>query len=173
MLKSFSVDTAHAAESWAEVRARDQVMRYRRVGVGRSVVLLLRSCEPAEPLWRELLEALSVDFRLIVPEQPAPGADVAGWLAGFLEGLGMSNVAVLAADRFCLPAVELALVQGDQLARIVLVPDGADASGRGPCCGKLETALGQAALPLLVVHRGHPASEIVPLVTGFLRGKEA
>ena len=171
MLKSPLADAANAAaESWAEVRARDQVMRYRRSGVGRAVVLLLCPGESPEPFWPALLEALGADFRLIVPELPAADADVAGWLAGFLEGLGVSNVGVLAADRFCLPALELALLEGDQLTRIVLVSDGPGGPRHPSGGGKLQTPLGQAALPLLVVHRGQPASEVVPLVTGFLRG---
>lgn len=94
MPKPSSSDTTRAHESWAEVRAHDRVMRYRRSGVGRAV-LVLRSPEDPEPLWPELLEALGAGYRLIVPDPPPGDADVAGWLAGFLEGLGASNVRIL------------------------------------------------------------------------------
>jgi hypothetical protein len=63
-------------ETWAEVRAHDHVMRYRRSGTGRAV-LVLRSADGAEALWPELHDALAARFRLIIPEVPR-GTDVAG-----------------------------------------------------------------------------------------------
>jgi len=169
MPKPSLADTARAVESWAEVRAHDQVMRYRRTGIGRAV-LVLRSFDEPEPLWPELLEALSAGFRLIVPEPPATDTDVADWLAGFLEGLGVSNVGILASDDFCIPALELALLEADQIARLVLVPDGAGSEQRAASSGVLETALRKAPVPLLVVRRGQRADEVVPLIKDFLAG---
>jgi hypothetical protein len=165
MPKPSFADTARAVESWAEVRARDQVMRYRRSGVGRAVLLFLIP-DHREPLWPGLLEALGAGFRLIVPEPPAADADIAGWLADFLEGLGMSNVRILAADRFCLPALELALLEADQVARLVLLPEGT--GGRGEVGATLETATRHMRVPLLVIRRGQPADEIVSLIKDFL-----
>jgi hypothetical protein len=165
MLKSSSSDTTLADESWAEVRAHDQVMRYRRSGVGRAV-LVLRSPGNPEPLWPELVEALGIGYRLIVPEAPARDADLARWLADFLEGLGVSNVSILAADSFCIPALELALLEGDQVARLVLVAEGR--GWRWEVGATLETATRGLRVPLLVVRRGQPAGEIVPLITDFL-----
>jgi hypothetical protein len=82
--------------------------------------------------------------------------------------LGVSNVIILAANRFCLPAVELALLEGDQVARIVLVPQG---NGRaGEAAATLVTQTRQARVPLLVVPRGQAPSETVPVITGFLAG---
>jgi hypothetical protein len=165
MPKPSSSDTTRAHESWAEVRAHDQVMRYRRSGVGRAV-LVLRSLGDPEPLWPELLEALGSSYRLIVPEPPSADADVAGWLADFLEGLGVSNVSILVGGSFCIPALELALLEGEQIARLVMVAEG---RGTGdPGRGVLETALRRVAVPLLVVRRGQPAGEIVRVVTSFL-----
>src|SRR6059058_4165774 len=95
--------------SWSEVRAHDHVMRYRRSGVG-PAVLLLHPGEESGALWPELLHVLSSSFRVIVPDLPDDADDTAAWLADFLEGLGFARVAVLAADGFCLPALELALL---------------------------------------------------------------
>ena len=156
-----------APESWAEVRAHNHVMRYRRSGAGR-VVLVLHPADDdgADSLWPELAAALAERFRLIVPEAPADGADVSAWLGDFLEGLGVSGVALVAADRLCIPALELALLDADQIARVVLVPGGpATESGLD---GALATTARRTSIPLLVVRRGTPAAEAVPLVMGFL-----
>jgi len=156
---------AHGHGAWAEVRARDQVVRYHRSGVGRTVLILCSHNDP-EPLWPELLETLGAGYRLIVPEPPVDETDLVSWLADFLEGLGVSNVIILAANRFCIPALELALLEGDQVARLVLVPQG---NGRaGEAAATLVTQTRQARVPLLIVPRGQPASETVSVITGFL-----
>jgi hypothetical protein len=54
----------------------------------------------------------------------------------------------------------------DQVARIVLVPNGR--GGEAGLGGALETATGQAVVPLLVVRDGLPVEEILPLITRFL-----
>ena len=164
---------ARTAEWWAEVRAHDRVIRYRRSGVGRAVLLLLRAPDDSEPLWPELLDGLDRSFRLIVPEAPSAGADVASWLADFLEGLGVSSVRILAFDPFCIPALELALLEADQIDRIVLVPNGSGAGTRGAGRGALATAMREVAVPLLVLRRGQPVDETLPLVTAFLEAEGA
>lgn len=161
--------TSHATESWAEVRARDQVMRYRRSGVGRAVLLVVRPPHDVAPLWPGVLEALGEQFRVIAPEAPTAEADAACWLGDFLEGLGTSNVSILATGCFCIPVLELALLESDQIARIVLVPDGAGRELGGAGRGLLETETRHLPVPLLVVRRGQSADEMLPLVTGFLR----
>ena len=55
-----------AVETWAEVRARDRVTRYRRAGAGR-VVLVLGAAGAGDPLWPELLPTLVRDARVITP----------------------------------------------------------------------------------------------------------
>jgi pimeloyl-ACP methyl ester carboxylesterase len=151
----------------AEVRAHDQVMRYRRAGAGRPVVVL-RAAPGAVPLWPELDESLEGAFRVITPEVPATGADVARWLGGFLEGVGLERAALVATDGFCLPALELALLNGDQVERLVLVPAGH--AGDTGLDGTLATSLAGVAVPLLVVRRGLPSAEALPLLMHFLQG---
>ena len=165
-----SDQSSQAAESWAEVRARDQVMRYRRSGVGRAVLLVLWPPHEAVPLWPELLDSLDERFRVIVPEAPAAESDAASWLGDFLEGLGVSNVSIIATSCFCIPVLELALRESDQISRIVLVPNGAGRDLGGVGLGRLETDTRHLPVPLLVVRRGQPTAEILPVVTDFLRG---
>ncbi|HEX5829986.1 MAG TPA: hypothetical protein VFY16_03325 [Gemmatimonadaceae bacterium] len=150
-----------------EVHAHDHVMRYRRSGAGRAV-LMLRSGSAPEPLWPELPDALAARFRLIVPELSAGDGEVVAWIADFLEGLGIESVAIVAADGFCAPAVELTLLGDDRVTRLVLVPD--DAAGAVGLDGALATTAREEPVPLLVVRRGLPAAEALPLVTGFLDG---
>ena len=161
---------APATESWAEVRAHDHVMRYRRSGTG-GAVLVLRASGAPDPLWPELADTLASRFRVIAPEVPASGVDVAAWLTTFLEGLGCAGVAVVAADQFCMPALELALLDRDRVARVVLVPWGA--SEETGLDGVLGTTAREGSVPLLVVRRGLAAAEALPLVTSFLGGNGA
>jgi hypothetical protein len=167
------VDTAspppQTAETWAEVRAHEHVMRYRRSGTGRAILLLHAGESPDQPpFWPELLAVLDARFRVIAPQAPTPGMNVVGWLADFLEGLGLAGVAMLAANEFCTPAIELALLDADQIARVVLVPGGSgDTAGLS---GSLATATRGTTVPLLVAHRSLPAEDAVPLVMRFLDG---
>ncbi|HEV7993727.1 MAG TPA: hypothetical protein VGP25_18010 [Gemmatimonadaceae bacterium] len=154
--------------SLAEVRAHDQVMRYRRAGAGRPIVVL-RSAPDSEPLWPELEEWLAGAFRVITPEIPRSGADVARWLGDFLEGVGLEHVTLVATEGYCLPALELALLGADQIERLVLVPAGyADETG---LAGTLATSLAGVAVPLLVVRRGLSAIEALPLLRHFMQSR--
>lgn len=155
-------------ETWAEIRAYDLVMRYRRLGVGAPLLLLAPGFDPP-PLWPELTRVLAIRFRMLVPEIPA-GTSAGDWLTTFLEGLGTTEISVVATGRFCMPALELALRDVDQLTRIVLIPD--DDADVLSADGALGPGAGSDRVPLLVVGRGMPAEEAVPLVMRFLRDDE-
>jgi len=152
------------SESWAEVRARNQVMRYRRSGAGRSL-LLLRSDRDAVALWPDLDGALDGSCRVIAPAVPPAVADLVAWLADFAEGLGLARVALLAVGVLCVPALELALLDPERVSRAVLVPDVGDGEGVESA---LATTAHDLAMPLLVVPRSTPATEAVRRITGFL-----
>jgi pimeloyl-ACP methyl ester carboxylesterase len=154
-------------ESSAEVHAHDRVIRYRHSGSG-PAVLLLASEGSSLPLWPELLEELGRRFRLIAPVLPAADS-AAAELADFLEGLGMDGVTVIAAGSFCIPALELALRDADQIARVVLVPDGQSTDSAWG--GTLATRAREAAIPLLVMRRGVAAAEALSLFATFLAGR--
>jgi pimeloyl-ACP methyl ester carboxylesterase len=150
----------------AEVRAHDQVMRYRRAGAGRPVVVL-RGADDPDVLWPELDAELVSRFRVVTPELPADCEDVAAWVADFLEGVGLDRVAVLAAEPCCLSALELALLGADQVERLVLVPAGA--AGETGLDGSLARTLAGVSVPLIVVRRGLAAAVALPLLRDFLQ----
>jgi len=152
------------AETLAEVRAHDQVMRYHRAGAGRPLVVL-RSAG-ADPFWPELAADLGSRFRVITPELPADCDDVAAWVADFLEGVGLNRVLLVAAEPCCLPALELVLLNGCQVERLVLVPAGA--VGETGLDGTLASAVASPSVPLLVVRRGLAAADALPLLRQFL-----
>jgi hypothetical protein len=157
--------------TWAEVRVHDRVMRYRRSGAGRAV-LLLHDGRP-DALWPELAESLATRFRLIapeLPERPASGISTHRWLGEFLEGLGTSSVALLATDPFCIDALELALAGAEQIASLLLVVCGEDDAAR--LGGSLATWAGDCAVPLRVLRRGMSAADATALATAFLSGEE-
>jgi hypothetical protein len=152
---------------WSEVRANDQVIRYRRCGAGRPVLVLRRDW-PDDSSPPSQLEALGGRFRLLVPELPVASVDLAPRLAAFLDGLGVADVAVLAFGELCLPALELALLVGDQVGRLALVLEGQ--SKMPDLDGALLTAPGQAALPLVLIRDDGRGTEDMEALADFLGG---
>jgi hypothetical protein len=144
-------------DGWAEVRARDQVVRYRRSGTGRPTLLLYSRSD--EGLWPELIDALAAGYRLIVPTPPTPGTDLESWLAALIDGLGVPNLSVIATEGFGLAPLDAILGRCDQIARIVLV-----ANTNTPAAD----AIGET--PLLVLRRDRPVHDILPTVLRFLGG---
>lgn len=156
----------HPVATVAEVRAHDQVMRYRRAGAGRPLVLLRAAVGP-ESVWPELDADLVARFRVFIPELPPDCEDVAAWTKDFLEGVGLDRVLLVAAEPCCLSALELALLGADLIERLVLVPSGL--AGETGLDGTLATTLAGVSVPLLVVRRGLSAAEALPLVRNFLQ----
>jgi hypothetical protein len=152
-------------ESWAEVRARGRVMRYRRTGAGRTVLLLPSLGGPS---WPGLDAALATGFRVIVPEPPAPGIDLATWTAAFLEGLGVPTVAVIAPHAWSLAVLELTLRDVDQVACVVLLVDDAADEPAAAADGTLTSAGRAASVPLLVVRHDPADGDPVARIARFL-----
>ncbi|PYP79676.1 MAG: hypothetical protein DMD35_07550 [Gemmatimonadetes bacterium] len=147
------------------MRAHDQVMRYRRAGVGRPLIVL-RGADCACALWPELDAELVARFRVFTPELPVECQDVAAWVGDFLDGIGLHRVVVLAAEPCCLSALELALLDVDRVETLVLVPSGV--VGETGLDGTLATTLAGVSVPLIVVGRGLPAEVALPLLRNFL-----
>ena len=163
------MEDIQAVAPWSEIRAHGQMMRYRRLGAGRSLLFLDSATEPE--VCAELRDALAGAFRLILPELPSSDVHLAGWLADLLEGIGSSNVGVIAAERYCVAAIELALLGVDQIGRVVIVcPESRGQSPRFEASehGQLASASRHADIPMLLVHRGQTLNEIVSLVRSFL-----
>ena len=161
---SHTSESLRAAESWAEVRAHDQIVRYRRSGSGRSVLLLCPDAATGT-LWPELIEALDRDFRVLVPMLP-PDAQLIRGLTGFLEGIGTSRVAIVATDALCFAALELALLDRERVARAVLVP--CEGGGLAGLEAALSTARHDLSVPFLVLPLSTGAASAVARIGGFL-----
>ena len=162
---------ARGRETHAEVCAHDHVMRYRRCGVGRTL-LVLDGADGADPLWPDLVDAMGARFRLVAPDVH-PGAMTGRWLADFLEGLGIACVDVVATDACCVAALELALLYPERVTAIVLLAD-AEADDDLPLVdGSLVSGTPAAPVPLLVARRAPGTRVVLPLVARFLDGPSA
>src|SRR5512138_2016560 len=159
------MDVSRSLDSLGECRARGQIVRYRRSGAGRPL-LLLHSPEDSPALWPEVLEILRSGFRLVVPDPPPRGTEAEAWLCALLDGLGLSGVTVVASDEFCIAALERALLEPDRIARVVMV-----VRGRGSEAvvdGSIDSIPRIASVPLLVLRHDRPAAEVLPVVASFL-----
>lgn len=165
-MQSVGPAPTHIVGPWAEVRASDRVMRYRRSGTGPTLLLLGAESE-SSPISTELVAALEERFRVIVPEVPVDFT-MTSWIAEFLEGLGTCEVAILAANHLCMPSIELAFRGVEQIKRLVLIPDGEPDDSTSE--GAITAAIGTPAIPVLIVRPGLSVAEALPLVTTFLAG---
>jgi hypothetical protein len=162
--------TAPSPNRWAEVRVAEQVTRYVRRGVGHPVVVLRAGAGDAE-LWPALVETMiAAHCRVILPEVPDAAAGFASWIRGFLDGVGLPPITLIAVGHFCVPALELALLDAERLARLVLVPCGR-AEETGLAGALSTTARAGSPLPILVVRRECPATEALALVERFVAGE--
>ena len=172
MSNSFLMEHRGAPDGWAEIRTREQVIRYRRAGAGHPVLVLAEQQEICPTVIRALTEASGV--RLIMPELPVEAVHTAGWAADFLEGIGATNVGLLATQSFACAAIELAMLGAEQIGRVVLVAEEPGRFGRW-CEGwqraSLECAERGVRVPLLLVHKGLSMDEIGPLVRRFFEGQ--
>jgi len=105
----------------AEVRVGEHVTRYVRRGSGPSVLLLGADTE-ANPLWEPLLESIAATHRVIIPQLPPDAVDQSTWLRGFIEGLGLSAVALIAGSALCEAALDLAAVDDFTVRKLILLP---------------------------------------------------
>lgn len=166
MLNSLPLPAPALDDGWAEVRAGAHTVRYRRHGTGRAVVLLTPRAGSLA-LWPELVDTLRAEFRVIIPEPPVD-VETEDWLGALLDGLGLQQVSAIAAGELCMAALERALLEPEQLSRIVFVGEG---RGRTSALdGGFETDRGLATVPMLIVRRERTAEEVVPVIQQFLRG---
>lgn len=157
MLNSSCSPGAPVQESWAELRAHDRVTRYRRRGAGQPVLVLRASDD--SPLWSTLVDALSAAYRVIVPEIEESDRDNPRRLADFLEGLGCSNVIVVADIRFSRATLELAAFASDQIGSVILVVERPNAQ---------PLAVRTAPVPVFIVDAHLGPSEIALAIKRFV-----
>jgi pimeloyl-ACP methyl ester carboxylesterase len=160
--------TASPYDSRAQVRTADHTTRYSRIGTGRPV-LVLDAQGFAATLWLELIERLAQHHRVIVPEVPVAEPRFSAWLRGFVEGMGLPPMTLVAAGDLCLRSLEYALLDPERIERLVLVPSGGgDETG---LAGVLTPSVGAADIAILILRRDCAAAEAIPALERFLRGE--
>jgi len=110
-------------ESWAEVRARGEVLRYRRSGAGPSVVVV---AGPGRRLpWPEVEALLAEHCRVVSPRlSEGDSGGLVTQVSCFLEGLGVARVSLLVVDPALAPAIlQLAAADTDIVARVAIITD--------------------------------------------------
>ena len=80
----------------------------------------------ANPIWAPLVEHLAPTHRLVVPQLPPATADVATWLRGFIEGIGLTSIVLIAGNGTSAAALEVASTDDFLVRKLVLVPSSAD-----------------------------------------------
>ena len=115
----------------AEVRVGEHVTRYVRRGSGPSVVVVGADSR-ASPVWAPLVEQLVESHRVVVPQPPPEGADVSSWLRGFIEGIGLTSIVLIAGGVASAASLDLAATDDFTVRRLVLLPaTGAHENGSG------------------------------------------
>jgi hypothetical protein len=145
--------------AWAQVRAAEFITRYVRRGSG-SPIVILGSAETGGPLWPELADGLVAHHRVILPEAPSVGPRFCVWMRGFLDGIGISSVTLVAGGKFCLPALEFTLADGERVSRLVLTGSAEET----PINGGLSTEFRDEPCPLLMLRRSASAAEAIQRV---------
>ena len=105
----------------AEVRVGEHVTRYVRRGTGPSVVVVGADAQ-ASPVWSPLVEQLVESHRVVVPQQPPEGADVGTWLRGFIEGIGLTAIVLIAGGAATAASLDLTASDDFTVRRLVLLP---------------------------------------------------
>ena len=83
----------------------------------------------ANPVWEPLVERLELGHRIVVPQPPPVSADITAWLRGFIEGLGLSDVVLIAGNGTSSAALELASTDDFLVRKLVLMPNAGDPVG--------------------------------------------
>jgi pimeloyl-ACP methyl ester carboxylesterase len=158
----------------AQVRAADHVTRYTRCGSGHPVIVLYpieQDAADVECRTEDLVDRLAQHHRVIVPEIPTTGIRFATWLRGFIDGMGLPALTLVATGSACMPALEFVLTDPERVDRLVLIPvGGAEETG---LVAVLTPVAGAATIPMIVVRRDQPDSDAVGVVERFLGGAMA
>ena len=112
----------------AEVRVGEHVTRYVRRGTGPSVVLVGADAD-TDPVVLPLITTLAPNHRLIVPQTPSAD-DLATWLRGFIEGIGLSEITLIAGNQPASAAVDLVAVDDFTIGKLVVLAGASNANGK-------------------------------------------
>jgi len=110
------------APALASVTAGGVDTEYLRCGRGPALVLLT---ERGDGAWTGgVVQELSRDFLVLAPRRP-PGVTFADWLAGFLDGLGITRATIVAEGSELAPALAFADADSLRVARVAVLLRGA------------------------------------------------
>jgi len=161
---------ARPFDGCAQVRTADHVTRYARIGSGRPV-LVLDEVPFAATFWPGLVERFAERRRVILPEVPTRESRFAAWLRGFIDGIGLPRLTLVAAGDLCFPSIEFALLEPDRLENLILVPAGSvEETGLS---GVLTSTLSSSDVRMLVIRRDCASEDAVSIIERFLDGKTA
>ena len=141
----------------AVVQSGSTITSYLRAGSGRPVLLLARTRAPHLDI---LIDTLRTSFRLVVPELPEPPQPPCDWLTPFLDGLGLTEVAVIVEQEEAAALLDFAREEAHRVSRIVVL------------CLAEPAPIDSASVPrpLMAVSVTRPTDEVVHEVAGFLAG---
>ena len=110
----------------AEVRVGEHVIRYLRRGTGPAIVVV-GDAGDSHPMWRRLIESLAPSHRILVTQPPPAGIDMTSWIRGFIEGIGLASIILIAGGAAAAAAMEVAAVDDFTVRKLILLPvDGAE-----------------------------------------------
>jgi hypothetical protein len=136
----------------AEVRVGDHVIRYVRRGTGSSIVVVGGDSD-ANPAWRELIQSLAARHRVIVTQPPPVGADVSSWLRGFIEGVGLTSIILIAGGAAAEAATDIASADDFTVRKLILLPvDGS--TGIDESLSRIEAEVAADDVPTATGSRG-------------------
>ena len=171
-LPSVSGPAPAPAFTYATVCCGSVETGYRRAGRGETVVAL---ASPDWPAAASLFPALARDFRLIVPELDGLDADAterpafAGWLRGFLDGLGLTDVTLLADECFGAAALGSALTEPVRVGRLVVVLDAVASDDAVTTTGAMLCGSGTRLLVTWMRPDDESANEVAAALLGARR----
>ncbi|HEX6053039.1 MAG TPA: hypothetical protein VFZ21_27415 [Gemmatimonadaceae bacterium] len=122
------LDYCATTASWssgkcAEVRVGNHVTRYVRRGSGLPVIVVGANAND-NAVWAPLVESLAGRYRLVIPQTPGTDPDMTGWLRSFIEGIGLTSVALVAGGQASGAALAVAAADDFTVRKLVLVTNG-------------------------------------------------
>jgi hypothetical protein len=122
----------------------------------------------ASPVWSPLVEQLVGSHRVVVPQPPPEGTDLSTWLRGFIEGIGLTAIVLIAGGAAAAPSLDLATSDDFTVRRLVLLPT---AGENGDAPGSASRAEGQTAVDrTLWVRPEWPTSDSLQRIESFING---
>jgi hypothetical protein len=99
----------------------DHAIRYVRRGSGPSIVVV-SDVGDSHPMWHRLIESLAPTHRIFVTQPPPTGVDLTSWLRGFIEGIGLASIILIAGGAASAAAMEVAAADDFTVRKLILLP---------------------------------------------------